>query len=105
MRLALFLLAEYANMIIVALLATTLFFGGWLRPFPHVRWLMVFDDVPGWIWCLVKTFCLLFVFVWVRATLPRYRYDQLMRIGWKVLIPLGIGNIVLTGVVRVLAAR
>jgi NADH-quinone oxidoreductase subunit H len=102
MRFALFFLAEYANMIVVAAVTTTLFFGGYLRPFPNVEALRVLDYVPGWIWFLAKTFAFLYVFVWIRATLPRYRYDQLMRLGWKVLIPLGIVNLVVTGILKVL---
>jgi NADH-quinone oxidoreductase subunit H len=102
MRFALFFLAEYANMIVVAAVTTTLFFGGYLRPFPNVEALWVLDYVPGWIWFLAKTFAFLYVFVWIRATLPRYRYDQLMRLGWKVLIPLGIVNLVVTGILKVL---
>ena len=102
MRFALFFLAEYANMIVLSSVATTLFLGGWLRPFPGVAALGFLDLVPAWIWFLFKTFVFLYVFLWVRATLPRYRYDQLMRLGWKVLIPIGIGNIVVTGVVKVL---
>ncbi len=102
MRFALFFLAEYANVIVVSSVATTLFLGGWLRPFPGVAWLAWLDVVPGWIWFLLKSFVFLYVFVWVRATLPRYRYDQLMRLGWKVLIPLTIANLMITAVVRVL---
>ena len=102
MRFALFFLAEYANMIVISAVATTLFLGGWLRPFPGVAALGFLDLVPAWIWFLFKTFVFLYVFLWIRATLPRYRYDQLMRLGWKVLIPIGIGNIVVTGVVKVL---
>jgi NADH-quinone oxidoreductase subunit H len=102
MRFALFFLAEYTNMIIVSAVATTLFFGGWLRPFPNVAWLGWLDYVPSWIWFTVKTFLVLYLFLWIRATLPRYRYDQLMRIGWKVLIPLALANIVVTGIVKVL---
>ena len=102
MRFALFFLAEYANVIIVSCVLTTLFFGGWLRPFPNVPWLALLDFVPGWIWFLGKTFVFLYIFVWIRATWPRYRYDQLMRLGWKVLIPIAIGNIVVTGVFKVL---
>jgi NADH-quinone oxidoreductase subunit H len=94
MRFALFFLAEYANMIVVSAVATTLFLGGWLRPF--------LDILPSWIWFLLKTFIFLYVFLWVRATLPRYRYDQLMRLGWKVLIPLGIANVVVTAILKVL---
>jgi NADH-quinone oxidoreductase subunit H len=103
MRFALFFLAEYTNMIVVSAVATTLFFGGWLRPFPNVAWLWWLGYVPSWIWFIVKTFLVLYLFLWIRATLPRYRYDQLMRIGWKVLIPLALANIVVTGIVKVLS--
>ena len=102
MRFALFFLAEYANMIVVSSVATTLFLGGWLRPFPNVEALAFLGIVPGWIWFLLKTFIWLYIFLWVRATLPRYRYDQLMRLGWKVLIPLAIANVVVTATVKVL---
>ncbi len=102
MRFALFFLAEYANMIVVSSVVTTLFLGGWLRPFPNVAALGFLDFVPSWGWFLIKSFLFLYFFVWVRATLPRYRYDQLMRLGWKVLIPLAIANLVITGVVKVL---
>jgi NADH-quinone oxidoreductase subunit H len=101
-RFALFFLAEYANMIVISTVATTLFLGGWLRPLPNVEWLAALDVVPGWIWFLLKTFLFLFVFLWVRATLPRYRYDQLMRLGWKVLIPLALANLIVTATIRVL---
>lgn len=100
MRFALFFLAEYANMIVVSSVATTLFLGGWLRPFPSVGWLSFLGVVPSWVWFLLKSFCFLYVFVWVRATLPRYRYDQLMRLGWKVLIPLAIANLLATAALR-----
>src|SRR3989454_11348842 len=102
MRFALFFLAEYANMIVVSTVATTLFLGGWLRPFPNVAMLGFLDFIPSWTWFLIKSFLFLYVFLWVRATLPRYRYDQLMRLGWKVLIPVAIANVVVTGIVRVL---
>jgi len=102
MRFALFFLAEYANMIVVSSVATTLFFGGWLRPFPNVAVLHFLDIIPSWTWFLIKSFVFLYIFIWVRATLPRYRYDQLMRLGWKVLIPLAIVNLVVTGIVKVL---
>jgi NADH-quinone oxidoreductase subunit H len=102
MRFALFFLAEYANMIVVSAVATTVFFGGWLRPFPNVEALGVLDLVPGWIWFVLKTFVFLYVFIWIRATLPRYRYDQLMRLGWKVLLPLAIANLIVTAIVKVL---
>ena len=102
MRFALFFLAEYANMIVISCVATTLFLGGWRRPFPSVEVLGFLEFVPSWIWFLFKTFVFLYVFLWIRATLPRYRYDQLMRLGWKVLIPIAIGNVVVTGVAKVL---
>jgi NADH-quinone oxidoreductase subunit H len=102
MRFALFFLAEYANMIVVSSVATTLFLGGWLRPFPNVEALAFLDIIPAWIWFFLKTFVFLYIFLWVRATLPRYRYDQLMALGWKVLIPVAIANVVVTGIVKVL---
>jgi NADH-quinone oxidoreductase subunit H len=102
MRFALFFLAEYANMIVVSSVATTLFLGGWLRPFPNVAALRFLDIIPSWTWFLAKSFIFLYVFIWVRATLPRYRYDQLMAIGWKLLIPLAIANLVVTGIVKVM---
>jgi len=102
MRFAFFFLAEYANMIVVSAVATTLFFGGWLQPFPNVTWLAWLGIIPGWMWFCTKTFLFLYVFLWVRATYPRYRYDQLMRLGWKWLIPLAILNVVVTGFLKVL---
>ena len=101
MRFALFFLAEYANMIVISAVVVVLFWGGWLRPFPSVDALAFLDFVPDWIWFFGKMFVFLYLFIWIRATLPRYRYDQLMRIGWKVLIPIAIANIVLTGLVKV----
>ena len=102
MRFALFFLAEYANIIVISAVVTILFWGGWLRPFPNVEALAFLDLIPGWIWFFGKMFVFLYIFIWIRATLPRYRYDQLMGLGWKVLIPIAIGNIVVTGVVKVL---
>ena len=102
MRFALFFLAEYANMIVVSSVVTTLFLGGWLPPFPNVAAFHFLYYVPSWAWFLIKSFVFLYLFIWVRATLPRYRYDQLMRLGWKVLIPLAIANLVVTGIVRVM---
>ena len=102
MRFALFFLAEYANMIVVSSVVTTLFLGGWLPPFPNTQALHFLYAVPSWMWFFLKSFAFLYFFIWVRATLPRYRYDQLMRLGWKVLIPLAIGNLVVTGIVKVL---
>lgn len=104
MRFALFFLAEYANMIVVSSVVTTLFLGGYLRPFPNVAALAWLGVVPGWMWFLLKSFAFLYLFIWIRATLPRYRYDQLMRLGWKVFIPVAIANLVATAVVRVVLA-
>ncbi|HIK97980.1 MAG TPA: NADH-quinone oxidoreductase subunit H, partial [Dehalococcoidia bacterium] len=102
MRFGLFFLAEYANMIVISAVVVVLFWGGWLRPFPSVGALALLDYIPSWIWMFSKMFLVLYLFIWIRATLPRYRYDQLMRIGWKVLIPIAIANVVITAVVKVL---
>ncbi len=102
MRFSLFFLAEYANIIVISAVTALLFFGGWLRPFPNVEALAFLDIIPGWIWLFGKIFLFLYLFMWIRATLPRYRYDQLMRIGWKLLIPIALANIVVTGIVKVL---
>ena len=102
MRFALFFLAEYANIIVISAIVSIMFLGGWLRPFPSVEALAFLDLIPSWVWLVGKIFLFLYVFIWIRATLPRYRYDQLMRLGWKVLIPIAIGNLVITGVVKVL---
>jgi len=102
MLFALFFLAEYANMIVVSSVVTTLFLGGWLPPFPNTPALHFLYAVPSWVWFFVKSFIFLYFFVWFRATLPRYRYDQLMRLGWKFLIPLAIVNLLATGLVKVL---
>jgi NADH-quinone oxidoreductase subunit H len=82
MSYAMFYLAEYANMLLVSILAAVMFFGGWLSPISALDW------IPGWIWLGFKTFLLVSIFIWVRSTFPRYRYDQIMRLGWKVFIPL-----------------
>ena len=102
MRFALFFLAEYANIMVASAVVTVIFFGGWMRPFPNVAALSFLDLIPAWIWFVSKVFVILYVFIWIRATLPRYRYDQLMSLGWKVLIPIAIANLVVTGVVKVL---
>ena len=101
MRFSLFFLAEYANMIVISAVVVIMFFGGWLAPFPNVPALAFLGLVPPWIWFIGKIFLFLYVFIWIRATLPRYRYDQLMGLGWKVLIPIAIGNLVVTGVLKV----
>lgn len=91
MAFAIFFLAEYANMVLIAMLTTLLFFGGWLSPFQGMPVLdELFAFVPGMIWLMLKTFFFMFMFLWLRATFPRYRYDQIMRLGWKVFIPITI---------------
>ncbi|MCP4475714.1 MAG: NADH-quinone oxidoreductase subunit NuoH [Gammaproteobacteria bacterium] len=86
---ALFFLAEYANMILISAIASLFFLGGWLSPFQNIPLLgPLFHWVPGLIWFLLKMSMFLFVYLWIRATFPRYRYDQIMRLGWKVFIPL-----------------
>jgi NADH-quinone oxidoreductase subunit H len=85
---ALFFLAEYASMILISALIATMFLGGWLSPFEGIPLLgALFAWVPGAIWLLVKTGIFIFFYLWIRATFPRYRYDQIMRLGWKILIP------------------
>ena len=101
MRFSLFFLAEYANMIVISAVVVILFFGGWLQPFPNVPALAFLGLLPPWIWFIGKIFVFLYLFIWIRATLPRYRYDQLMGLGWKVLIPIAIGNLVVTGILKV----
>ncbi|MBI3935180.1 MAG: NADH-quinone oxidoreductase subunit H, partial [Acidobacteria bacterium] len=152
-RFALYFLAEYSNIVIVCSIATTLFLGGWLRPFPNVAALNVLDYFPivallglggfcllgaarearmiekmgmaglggafvvaglvclvpailaaiaGLFWFILKVCLGIYTFIWIRFTLPRYRYDQLMRIGWRWLIPLAIANVIVTGIVMML---
>jgi NADH-quinone oxidoreductase subunit H len=85
---ALFFLAEYANMILIAALTAVMFFGGWQGPFQGWPALgATFLGHPSFLWLFLKLFCLVFLFLWFRATFPRYRYDQIMRLGWKALIP------------------
>ena len=98
MAFALFFLAEYANMILIAALTSVMFLGGWLSPFQGTFLESTFAWVPGIAWLLGKMAVFLFLFLWFRATFPRYRYDQIMRLGWKVFIPLTIVWIVVTGV-------
>lgn len=95
---AIFFLAEYANMILVSFLAPILFLGGWLSPFQgwHLGWL----SVPGWWWLGAKVFVFATAFLWFRATFPRYRYDQIMRLGWKVFIPISIVWIFVAGILK-----
>jgi NADH-quinone oxidoreductase subunit H len=92
MTFALFFLGEYGNMILMSAIGSILFLGGWLPPF-HV---VPFTWVPGIVWFALKISMLLFIFIWVRATFPRYRYDQLMRLGWKVFLPFSLAWVILT---------
>ena len=92
MLFAMFFLGEYSAMILMSSLGTILFLGGWLPPFDNE----LFNAIPGFIWFFLKVGLLLFIFLWVRATLPRFRYDQLMRLGWKVFLPLSLFWVILT---------
>ena len=102
MAFALFFMAEYANMILFSALASVLFLGGWLSPFDFERlsflpeWLTAFMNA-GWIWLGIKTFVLFSMFIWIRATFPRFRYDQIMRLGWKIFIPVTLIWLVVIG--------
>jgi len=91
MAFAMFFLAEYANMWLVAILAVLLFLGGWLPPVEFLSF------IPGWIWLGLKTFMVVTTFLWVRATFPRFRYDQIMRLGWKIFIPVTLVWLVVVG--------
>ncbi len=97
MTFALFFLGEYANMILMSAMGTILFLGGWLPPLEMVP----FTWIPGIIWFFLKISFLLFIFLWVRATFPRYRYDQLMHLGWKVFLPFSLGWVMITASVIV----
>ena len=89
---AMFQMAEYANIWLISILSVTMFFGGWLPLVDSLSW------IPGWIWLGLKTFAVMNVFIWVRVTFPRFRYDQIMRLGWKVFIPVTLVWLVLIGV-------
>ena len=89
---AMFQMAEYASIWLISILSVTMFFGGWLSPIEALSW------IPGWIWLGLKTFAVMTVFIWVRVTFPRFRYDQIMRLGWKVFIPVTLVWLVVIGV-------
>jgi NADH-quinone oxidoreductase subunit H len=91
MGFAVFFLAEYASMWLVSILAVTMFLGGWLPPFGFLSF------IPGWIWLGIKTFAVVSMFIWIRATFPRFRYDQIMRLGWKVFIPVTLVWLLVVG--------
>ncbi|MCE5233261.1 MAG: NADH-quinone oxidoreductase subunit NuoH [Mizugakiibacter sp.] len=94
---AVFFLAEYANMILISFLASVMFLGGWLSPFP-ASWGVL--GAGGWWWLFVKAFLFAFMYLWFRATFPRYRYDQIMRLGWKVFIPITIVWVLVAGCMK-----
>lgn len=102
MRWALYFLGEYTAMIVMAAINVTLFWGGWLRPFPSVEALAFLDLIPPIAWFLLKVATFLYFYIWIRGTFPRYRYDQLMDLNWKSLIPIAIANVLVTGVVMIL---
>jgi len=101
MAFAAFFLAEYANMILISAFTALMFLGGWLSPFQGTFMESWFEWVPGIIWLFAKTAFFMFLFLWFRATFPRYRYDQIMRLGWKVFIPITIVWIVVVAFMRV----
>lgn len=109
MRFAFFFIAEYANMILVSCVAAALFLGGWNAPYPGTLLGHLGLESVAWIenvvWFAAKVYFFLFLFFWLRATLPRLRYDQLMRFGWKVMLPIALGNIVLTSIAAYLFPR
>ena len=88
MAFAMFFLAEYMNLILISILSSIMFFGGWLSPFQGTFLDTYFSFIPGFVWLSLKTLIFIFIFLWLRATLPRYRYDQIMRLGWKVFLPI-----------------
>ncbi len=97
MKFAFFFMAEYANMLVVSSLATIMFFGGWLRPFPSWGWLSFLDVIPPVFWFAGKVAAFILVYMWFRGTFPRYRFDQLMEVGWKWFIPLSLANVLIVG--------
>jgi NADH-quinone oxidoreductase subunit H len=103
MRFSLFFLGEYVAMIVMSSMSVICFWGGWTLPPILTDAIPQLNLVPGIVWFTLKIYFHIFVFYWVRATLPRYRYDYLMRLGWKVLIPLALANIVITSIIKYLA--
>ena len=93
MGFAIFFLAEYASMWLVSILGVLMFLGGWMSPIDHA----LFNWVPGWIWLGIKTFIVVSMFIWIRATFPRFRYDQIMRLGWKIFIPVTLVWLLIVG--------
>jgi NADH-quinone oxidoreductase subunit H len=111
MRFALFFLGEYGNMVVISSVASVLFLGGWLRPFPNQEWSAFLDGawlplglgaVVPMLWFAAKVMIFMLAYVWFRGTFPRYRFDQLMALGWKWMLPLALANVVLTGALKLL---
>jgi NADH-quinone oxidoreductase subunit H len=109
MRFALFFLGEYGNMVVISAVASILFLGGWLRPFPNQEWSAFLDGawlpfglaaVVPLLWMFIKVMVFMLAYVWFRGTFPRYRFDQLMALGWKWMLPLALVNVVITGVMK-----
>jgi NADH-quinone oxidoreductase subunit H len=100
MAFAVFFVAEYVNMILISALASIFFLGGWLSPFEGWSFMPAFLQASSFFWLFVKIFFFLFCFLWFRATFPRYRYDQIMRLGWKVFIPVTLVWIAFEGVLK-----
>jgi NADH-quinone oxidoreductase subunit H len=109
LRFAFFFLAEYANMVLVSCVAAALFLGGWNAPYPGTILALLGMPSLAWVentmWFAVKAYSFLFLFFWLRATLPRLRYDQLMKFGWKVLLPIALANIVVTSIAVFIAQQ
>jgi len=95
-RWSFFMLGEYAAMTVMSGLLVTLYLGGWMRPFPNVEMLSFLDFIPGFTWFVLKVGFFIYFFIWIRGTYPRYRYDQLMGLGWKIFIPVAIANLFIT---------
>jgi NADH-quinone oxidoreductase subunit H len=104
-RFSLFFLAEYANMITVSAMAVTLFWGGWLRPFPNVSALAFLDFIPSVLWFAAKVIVFLYFYLWFRASWPRYRYDQLMKLGWQFLLPISMANVIVTAILVIVFGK
>lgn len=101
-RFALFFLGEYIAMLIMSSIAAVCYLGGWTIPWYILKVLPFLSYVPGIFWFLMKVYAFIFFYYWIRATVPRYRYDQLMAIGWKILIPVALANLLLTGLAKLL---
>jgi NADH-quinone oxidoreductase subunit H len=102
-KFAFFFLAEYINLVTVSMLATTMFLGGWRAPWPLSLWEGANENYWPFLWFMAKVFIFVFVFIWLRGTLPRLRYDQFMQFGWKMLIPVSLFWIVAVGTIRAIS--